>query len=87
MQINSEFEIALSEYENQQLILKIEKENYNLAKENLEISMQRLAQRQTTSLEVHQAQEFYVQSFTRLTNFEYNLKLSESKMKQLIAIF
>lgn len=85
LQVNSELETALSEFENQLLMLKFEKENYSFAKENLEISMQRLMHRQTTSLEVHQAQEFYVQSFTRLTNFEYNLKLSESKLKQLIA--
>ncbi len=87
LQTKTELENALTDFENQQQLLKIEKENYELTKENLEISMQRLSHGQTTALEVHQAQEFYVQSFTRLINFEYNLKMSESKLKQLIASF
>lgn len=85
--IKTELENALSDFEHQQQLLKIERDNYALAKENLEISMQRLSHGETTSLEVHLAQESYTQSFTRLTNFEYNLKISESKLKQLVASF
>ena len=85
--IKTELENALSDFDNQQQLLKIERENYTLAKENLEISLQRLSHGETTSLEVHLAQESFIQSFTRLTNFEYNLKISESKLKQLVASF
>jgi outer membrane protein len=56
-----------------------------MAKENLEISMQRLRLGQTTSLELHQAQESYVGAQTRLVNFEYNLKVAETKLKQLLS--
>ena len=87
LQINTDLENALTDFDNQQQLLKIEQTNYALAKENLEISLQRLSHGQTTSLEVHQAQESYSQSFTRLINFEYNLKLSESRLKQLVASF
>jgi outer membrane protein TolC len=76
---------TFTEFENQQKLLKIESENNVLAKENINISLERLKQGQTTSLEVHQAQEDYVQSSTRLINFRYNLKIAETKLKQLVS--
>jgi len=76
---------AITQFENQQRLLTIEKENNGLTKENLEISLQRMKLGQTTSLEVHLAQENYVQSCTRLINFEYNLKMAETKLRQLLA--
>lgn len=85
LQTKTELENALTDFENQQELLRIERENYALAKENLQISLQRLSHGETTSLEVHLAQESFTQSFTRLVNFQYNLKISESKLKQLIA--
>ena len=85
LQVRIDLENALTGYENQQQLLKIEKENNQLTKENLEISLQRLRLGQTTSLEVHLAQENFVLSFTRLIDFEYNLKIAETKLKQLIA--
>lgn len=85
LQGKTELDNAYTDYENQRDLLLIEKENNTLAKENLEISLQRLQQGQTTSLEVHQAQENYVQSSTRLINFEYNLKMRETKLKQMIS--
>lgn len=85
LQVNTDFQNALTGFENQQQLLKIEKENNELTKENLQISLQRLRLGQTTSLEVHLAQENFVLSSTRLINFEYNLKIAETKLKQLIA--
>jgi outer membrane protein TolC len=85
LQINIELENALSEFDVQFKLLEIERENNALAKENLEISLERLRLGQTTSLEVHQAQENYIQSSTRLVNFEYALKIAEIKIKQLLS--
>lgn len=65
--------------------MQIEKENNELNKEYIEICLQRLRLGQSTSLELHQAQDSYVQSSTRLINFEYNMKMAEIKLKQLIA--
>jgi outer membrane protein TolC len=76
---------ALSDFEAQGNLLTIEKNNRLLAKENLEISIQRLRLGESTSLELRQAQESYQESLTRLLNFEYNLKVSETKLKQLLA--
>jgi len=85
IQVNTQLENALTDFENQQNLLSIEKENTDLVKENLEISMQRLRYGQTTALEVRQAQQSYEDSFTRLINFKYNLKVAETRLRQLIA--
>lgn len=85
LQVNALLQNTLIEFENQQQLLKIETENNGLAKENLQISLDRLKHGQATSLEVHQAQENYVQSNTRLINFRYNLKMAETKLKQLVS--
>jgi outer membrane protein len=84
-QVGTELQNTLTEFENQQKLLKIEAENNELTKENILISMERLKQGQTTSLEVHQAQESYVQSCTRLINFRYSLKIAETRLKQLVS--
>ncbi len=78
-------ENAITSFEEEQRLLEIELSNDALAKENLDISMQRLRLGQTTALEVRQAQESYVDSRTRLINFSYNLKVAETRLKQLIA--
>jgi outer membrane protein TolC len=85
LQIETIFENTITEFENQQKMLKIEKENNELTKENIKISIERLRLGQTTSLEVRLAQEDYVQSCTRLINFQYNLKIAETKLKQLVS--
>ena len=86
LQVSNDLINAFTEFENQQRLLIIEKQNKELTKENLEISLQRMRLGQTTSLEVHQAQENYVQSCTRLIRFQFNLKIAETKLKQLIGV-
>jgi outer membrane protein TolC len=66
-------------------LLAIEKDNTALAKENLDISMARLRYGQSTSLELRQAEESYEDARTRLINIEYNVKIAETKLKQLLA--
>ena len=84
-QMNQQLQNALTQFENQLSLLRIEKDNAVLAKENLEISIQRLRYGQTTSLEVSLAEGSFVDSLTRLLNFEYNLKIAETKLKQLFS--
>jgi len=85
LQVNTLLDNTLTDFENQLKLLKIETENNELALENIKISLERLRLGQTTSLEVHVAQEDFVQSNTRLINFRYNLKIAETKLKQLIS--
>jgi outer membrane protein len=84
-QIAVQLQNALDEFEIQNRLLQIEKDNDALAKENLDISMQRLRLGQSTSLELRQAQDSYEESRTRLINIEYNLKVAETKLRQLMA--
>jgi len=84
LNVNTALKNALTSYSNQQDLLAIERENYNMAKENLEISLQRMRLGEATSLEVRLAQNDFEQSATRLTNFQYNLKIAETKVKQLM---
>lgn len=85
LQVNTMLDNTFTEFENQQRLLQIEKENNELTKENIQISLDRLRLGETTSLEVHLAQEEHVQSCTRLINFKYNLKIAETKLKQLVS--
>jgi outer membrane protein len=85
LQVNQQLKNAITKFENQLQLLKIEKDNAVLAKENLEISIQRLRYGQTTSLEVSLAEGSFVESLTRLINFEYDLKVAETKLKQLLS--
>jgi len=85
LQVNIQLQNALTQYENQEQLLIIEKDNDMLAKENVEISIQRLRYGQTNALEIRQAQASYVESRTRLINFEFNLKVAETKLKQLLS--
>jgi outer membrane protein len=87
LQVNQQLQNSLTQFENQLHLLRIEKDNALLAKENLEISIQRLRYGQTTSLEVSLAEGSFVESLTRLINFEYNLKVAETKLKQLLSRF
>lgn len=84
MLLNSELQLHLFSYNNQLKQLKIEEENNNIARENLKISLERFRLGQTNSLEVHQSQDYLMQSNTRLINIKYFIKLAETKMRQLI---
>ena len=85
LQVNTQLLNALTNYEHAMQLMDLEKQNTILAKENLTISMRRLELGQTTSLEVHQAQESYVQSVTRKILFEYSAKAAETRLKQLVS--
>lgn len=85
LQVNTQLQNTLTDFENQQQLLKIETENNLLAKENMQISFERLKHGQTTSIEVHLAEENYAQSCTRLINFRFNLKMAETRLKQLVS--
>jgi outer membrane protein len=87
LNLSSQLQSALDQYQIQSDLLKIEIENEALAKENLTISIERLRYGQTNSLELRQAQESFVESETRRINFNYNLKLAEASIKQMIGEF
>ena len=75
---------ALDDFADQEKLRSMERDNAALAKENLDISMQRLRYGQSTALELRQAEESYEQSLTRLTDIEYDFKMAEMKIKELV---
>ena len=83
--VNTQLQNALSDYEHAIQLISLEKSNTLLARENLNISMDRLRLGQTTALEVRQAEESYIQSLTRYIQFAFTAKVAETKLKQLIA--
>jgi len=86
LQMNLALQNTFNDFDNQKALLKIEEENNLLAKEYLEISIQRLRLGVTNSLEVHLAQEKFMNSNTRLINYHFGLKLAETKLRQLVAV-
>lgn len=85
LEMNLALQNALNDFDNQKALLNIEEENNLMTKEYLEISIQRLRLGVTNSLEVHLAQEKFMNSNTRLINYRFNLKLAETKLRQLVA--
>jgi len=85
LEMNLALQNAFNDFDNQKALLKIEEENNLMTKEYLEISIQRLRLGETNSLEVHLAQETFMNSNTRLINYRFNLKLAETKLRQLVA--
>ena len=83
--VNTQLKTSLTEFEDQKTLLGIETDNLALAKENLRISLERLRLGQTTALEVRQAQESYANSLARYYDFEFNMKVAETRLKQLVA--
>jgi len=85
LQASTQLHRALTEFEDQTELLGIERENYSLAKENLNISLERLRLGQTTALEVRQASESFANCLARLVAFRFDLKVTETKLRQLVA--
>ena len=85
LQVNTLLLNTLTDFQNQRQLLKIETENNQLTRENMQTSFERLKHGQTTSTELHLAEENYAQSSTRLINFRYNLKMAETRLKQLVS--
>jgi outer membrane protein TolC len=78
---------AFSAYQsmlNDQEILALEEANINLAKEALNISLERLKLGLGNYLEIKESQSSYEASLTRLVNARYNLKQSETTIKKLM---
>lgn len=85
--LETEIKNIFADYDNHQQLIANEKQTSELAGELLELSVQRFRQGQTTILEVHQAQENYFNSQTRLLSYRYELKLIETRILQLSSSF
>jgi outer membrane protein TolC len=61
----------------------LEEENILLAKENVEIAMERYRLGLSTALELRETQKSLEEAYTRLINARYNMKLAETNLLRL----
>lgn len=78
---------TFADYDNHLQLIANEIQINNFAKELLDLSVQRFRYGETTILEVHQAQENYINSQTRLLTYRFELKLIESRILQMASLF
>ncbi len=64
-------------------IFVLEKENIDLAKENVHIALERFRLGNSTSLELKEAEKSYTEAITRLVTVQYNVKIAETELLRL----
>ncbi len=74
---------AFKKYENDLAILELENDNKKLAKENLDIALERFRIGNSTSIELKTAQQSYQDAIDRLSSARYNAKVSETDLLKL----
>jgi outer membrane protein len=84
LKINQRLVSAYSNWTYGQEVLKLEEDNIKLAKENVDIAVERLKLGQFTSLELRDAQNSYQDALYRLTAARYNAKVAEIELQKLI---
>lgn len=74
---------AFKIYQDNIAILQLEEENKILAKENLNVALERFRLGASTSIELKTAQSSYEESVSRLSDARYNAKISETQLLKL----
>ncbi len=74
---------AFKKYQDDVMVLKLEEESKLLAKENLDIALERFRLGVTTSIELKLAQKSYEEAVTRLSDARFNAKISETQLLKL----
>jgi outer membrane protein TolC len=74
---------AYRNYNDDREILKLEEENVKLAKEAVDIALERFRIGSSNSIELKETQKSYDDALTRLAEARYNTKVSETKLLRL----
>lgn len=74
---------VFEEYEQQKKALQLEEENIVLARENMNIAIERFRQGVSTSLELREAQKSLEDAFNRLIAARYIMKVAETELIRL----
>ncbi|MGQ0827384.1 MAG: TolC family protein [Bacteroidota bacterium] len=74
---------SFKKYQDDISILELEEENNKLAKENLNIALERFRLGANTYIELKEAQKSYEESTIRLSNARFSTKLSETQLLKL----
>lgn len=82
-QIDANLNIAYKDYELQKKLLLLEEDNILLAKENVNIALERYKQGVATFLELREAQKSLELAYTRLISARYETKQAETTLMEL----
>ncbi len=84
--INAQLEIAYQTYLTNLALVKMEKENQEIAKQNLDISIEKLRLGSLSTVEFREAQLNYLNAFTRYTDAQFQAKQAEIGLKQVAGV-
>lgn len=84
LKINQRLVSAYGNWSFGQQLLALEEDNIKLAKQNVDIVVERFKLAQSTSLELRDAQQSYQDALYRLTAARYNAKTAEIELQKLI---
>ena len=82
-EVGRQYRSAWKDYEMSVAAYRLEQENINYAKENLDIQKARFKVGIATTLETREAENSYVQALIRLYTAAYNLKVNETRVLEL----
>ena len=81
--INAELIIAFKNFQNNLQLLQLEEDNSKLAKENVDLSLERFKVGTIDELQLKEAQQSFTEAQNRLVNARYDTKLGETNLKKL----
>jgi outer membrane protein len=82
-EVESNLQLNYSNFLARLEILDLEEKNLKIAKENIEISLERFRLGEATTLEVKEAQKSYEESLYRLVQARYDAKIAETELIRL----
>lgn len=83
MVVESSVLIAYNNFKNSLEVLALEEDNFKLAKENVDIALERFRLGNSTSIELKVAQKSFEDAQTRLVNARYSAKTAETELMRL----
>src|SRR5690606_14245519 len=85
--VESELTIAFSNYENSKVLMQLEEENREVAKQNLEITLEMFRLGNITQLELREAQQNLLLAENRYIDAKYQAKLAEIALRKISGKF
>ncbi|CAN5366206.1 TolC family protein [soil metagenome] len=83
LQVSTQLEKALREFNNNISMLALEQENILLAKENMDVAYERFRSGLSNSIELKNAQSSFPNAESRLVQVQYAAKMSETELMRL----
>lgn len=84
--VASQLAISYQSYLTNLELVKLEKQNQEIARQNLDISLEKFRLGSLSALEFREAQLNYLNAFTRFTDAQFQAKQSEIALKQIAGI-